>query len=200
MVLWDLEVDKKVMMHPHDFKVSSILFFGANQEYLLSIDNGLKPAIFISEWQTLTRLHQMYLPQPKKNRFVKNFVCNFAINKNMIIIAENYADRYIFSIWEFKSDNLNLLLVNDEENLTNCLRIHIFENSSVLFFALVEKKCIKYWKLDDKRLVLANRIHVKEDIIDAHLSPLTNFLLFLSESGRLYIVNSEAIRYLVKII
>ena len=183
------------MLHPHDFTVSCIMFFGANQEYLLSIDNGLKPAIFISEWQSMTRLHQMYLPQPKKNRFVKNYVCNYSPTANLIILGENCADKYTFSIWEFKPDSLNLLLVNDEENPTNCKRIHFFENSPYVFFALAETRCIKYWKLDEKRLVLANRIHVKEDIIDTQVSPLTNFLLFLSQSGKLFIINSEVNQY-----
>lgn len=193
LILWDLELDKKMMMHPHESEISFIMFFCANQEFLLSLDRGLKPAIFISQWHTLTRLHQIYLPQNRKNQPVVNFTCTYSVTFNSLIIAENYSDRYIFSIWDFKRESLNLLLSNDEEALTHCRRIHIFEHNSSLFFSTVEQRCIKYWKLENKRLTLANRIHMREDIIDTQMSPLTNFLLFLGDSGRLYIINSEVI-------
>ncbi|RZL97930.1 MAG: efflux RND transporter permease subunit, partial [Pedobacter sp.] len=73
------EMDKKLMIHPHDCTVTCIKFFGPNYEYLLSIDGGYKPSIFITEWQTMTRIHQIYLPTQKKNQSVQSFHCTYSI-------------------------------------------------------------------------------------------------------------------------
>ena len=86
-VLWDIDADKKVMLHPHDFAISCVMFFGADQEYFLSIDKGAKPAIFISEWQSLTRLHQLYIPQAQKHRSVRNYICSHSPTTNILILC-----------------------------------------------------------------------------------------------------------------
>lgn len=108
-----------------------------------------------------------------------------------MVIAGNYPAQYTFSIWYFEGEKLDMLLENNEDTLANCLGVHVFEKTSSFAFAIVEKRCIKYWKLDGKKLLLVNRVHVKEDIMDTQLNPDKNFLLFLNEHGRVYIINKE---------
>ena len=179
------------MIHPHDCTVTCVRFVGQNSEYLLSIDSGYKPSIFITEWQSMTRIHQIYLPVSKDNQKVVSFELTYCHKTNIIIIVANYKDHYSLSLWDFKADNLALLASNKEESQEICLGVHVFDDPKSTFFAVAEKKTIKYWRYFNQQLELLHRIHIKEEIVDTAVSNLTQFLLFTTKQGRLYIINKE---------
>jgi len=181
------------MIHPHDNTVTLIKFFGPNQEYLLSVDCGYKPSIYITEWQTMTRIHQVYLPTQKKNEYVKSYSCTYSNKTEILILVENYNDHYSFNLWDFKSKNLILMAKGNEENQENCTGIHLLEESQQFCFAIAEKKTIKYWKYDKQRIELLHKIHVKEEVLDTAVSSLAQFFLFTTKQGRLYIINKEVL-------
>jgi len=191
VTLWDLEMDKKLMIHPHDCTVTCIKFFGPDNEYLLSVDGGYKPSIFITEWQTMTRIHQIYLPTQKKNQSVQSFHCAYSKKRETIILAENYRDQYSLTLWDFKLNNLSLVGTDNDENQEVCLGLHLFDDSHFLDFAVAERRTVKYWRYERERLDLLHRIHVKEDILDSVVSTLAQFFLFTTKQGRLFIINKE---------
>ena len=133
------------------------------------------------------------MPAPKKGTSIVKFRCGYSNQNNVLIIAEIYKDYYTIGLWDFKIDSIGLIMKNEEETSGNLKCIEIFENSSTLFFAMIETKSIKYWKFQYNRMILVNKIHVKDDIVDAKISTLTNFLLFVTDSGRLFIVNDEVL-------
>ncbi len=184
-------MDKKLMIHPHNTTVTLIKFFGPNQKYLLSIDGGYKPSIYITEWETMTRLHQVYLPVQRKGEYVKSYQCAYSNKNEMLILVENYEDQSAFSLWEFKSNSLILMTKNNEENQDLCIGVHLLEDLQHFTFAVAEKRTIKYWKFEKQRIELLHKIHVKEDIINTDVSTLAQVILFTTKPGRLYIINKE---------
>lgn len=179
------------MIHPHDYSVSSVRFFGPEHEFVVSLDCNTKPSIYITEWETMTRLQQVYLPVMKRNRSILNYKIGCSKVHSYIVLAENYSDQYQYSIWDTRADGLSLLVSSEDDNQTNCMKIEVFDVTSSILFAAVEKRCIKYWQYKKDRLELISRTHVKEDIIDSEVSSLSQFCLFVTKSGRMYIINSE---------
>jgi len=179
------------MIHPHDYNVTCVKFCGPENEFIISLDCNYKPSIYITEWQTLTRLHQLYLPIIKKNRPVENYRLGYSARNNILVLVENYRDQHQFSIWDFRAENFNLITSSNDENQSQCLKVEMFDLQNTLQFAVVEKRCIKYWRYQQKSLELVHRIHVKDDILDSEISPLTQFFLFVTRAGKLYIINSD---------
>ena len=184
-------MDKKLMIHPHDSTVTCVKFLGSDHEYILSVDCGYKPAIYITEWQTMTRIHQVYLPVQKKNQPVQSYHCAYSYKNDLLIIVENYKGQYSFSLWDFKLNNFGLIAVNNEENQDICVGVHVFEDPKSLVFAVAETKTVKYWSFEKYKLELLHRIHIKEEILDTAISSLTQFFLFTTKQGQFYIINKE---------
>ena len=124
---------------------------------------------------------------------LKVFSCAYSLN-NVLIIAENYKEQYSFSLWDLKSDSLIMLASHSEDILSECTGINVFDShpgKHELFFAVTEKKMMKYWGFNRQELELVHKIHLKDEILDSTVSPLTQFLLFVTKSGKLCIINKE---------
>lgn len=82
VLLWNLEINKKVRLHNHEREVQ-VIIFGSNSDtdrYLISIDVHLSSNIFISEWETMRRVHDVKVPCPKGNerkRPLKSVIASF---------------------------------------------------------------------------------------------------------------------------
>lgn len=193
VILWDLNTNKKVSVHSHENTVTCVQFIGSNYNYLLSIDSQSTSSLILTHWPSSSLVQSFSMPKIIKDRPVQKYSCSYS-SQNYIIISENYKEQYAFSLWELKSDSLTLLASHREDVLSQCININIFDSQQgryALFFATIEKRTIKYWGYNKQKLELVHKIHVKENILDSIISPLTQFLLFIMEPGKLCIINKE---------
>lgn len=64
-------MDKKVKMHSHDHEIQTLIFCGKKSSLIASVSGGLKVQLFVSEWETLSRLHSVYLPSKHRKNSIK---------------------------------------------------------------------------------------------------------------------------------
>jgi hypothetical protein len=94
--------------------------------------------------------------------------------------------------WEVKNNVINLLFMNDIEQSASCLNLLFFETiKGGLQLAIIEKNCIKYWRFENQKAVLTNRIYIKATIASASISRLTNLLCFVDDLGRGVFMNNQ---------
>jgi hypothetical protein len=72
LLLWDLIMDKKVKMHSHDHEIETLIFCGKRASLIASVSGGLQVQLFVSEWETLTRMHSVYLPSKHRRNQVQS--------------------------------------------------------------------------------------------------------------------------------
>lgn len=66
-------------------------------------------SIFISEWESLRRVHQIYVPHKNRKKPVKSVTANYEKKNNLMFVIENEDDDgYRLSVWEFKNEKLTL--------------------------------------------------------------------------------------------
>ncbi len=161
----------------------------------MSIDSQYRPTLLISEWSSLMLVQQHNLFPNLKDRPVEEYSVAYCA-PNYLVIAEKYKEQYSISLWDLRGDSISLLASHNEDVLSKCKSINIFDSKNskyTFFFAVVEKNTVKYWGYTKatQKLELVNKIHIKDNISDSTISPLTQFLLLVTETGKLCIVNKE---------
>jgi len=69
VLLWDLEMDKKVRVHRHKNDVQGVMFGGDDEEkFLISVDAYLITSLYVTEWANLRNLDPLTLGNPTKKR------------------------------------------------------------------------------------------------------------------------------------
>ena len=197
--------DKKIKLHSnHENQVEQILFVGKENEYLLSLDKKYNVSLFATEIKTFQRITQFYLPLVERDYPLISVSCCF-IN-NLLVINENeFEGGYRTSIWSLNNRNFELLFIKHLETVNFCVNCHFFNKKYVNEYVIIEKSCIKYWKIESNEVSIKNRIHVNENIIQSQINYFSNVLFFLTNIGKIYIINHEVnifnkILLLIKII
>jgi len=193
VVLWNLNTNEKVLIYSHESPVSCIQFVGSNQEFILSIDSQSRPTLLLTHWSTLRKVQQVSIPSEERESPIQGFSCAYNA-PNFLILAEKYRNQYTFTLWDFRTESLSLIASQSEDVMSQCVNVNIFDpikGNFALFFAMVEKRSIKYWGYNKEKLELVHKIHVKDNILDSVISPLTQFLLFVTDAGKLCIINKE---------
>ncbi|EAS02174.2 WD40 repeat protein (macronuclear) [Tetrahymena thermophila SB210] len=197
ILLWDLEVDKKVKLHNHESQVQAVFFGGSlDDKYIISLDGQFKVSIFISEWDSLRRVHQIYVPQKNRKKPVKSVIANYDKKNSLILVLENEDNGgYRLSVWEFKNEKLSLQFISDIDNNSCGLFIDSFNivdqtHSSSTQIAIAEKNCVKYFKiLEQNQVILTNRVHLKENVINMHINQTYNIVVALLHSGKVILID-----------
>ncbi|KAL4440897.1 hypothetical protein ABPG74_009310 [Tetrahymena malaccensis] len=197
ILLWDLEVDKKVKLHNHESQVQAVFFGGSlDDKYIISLDGQFKVSIFISEWDSLRRVHQIYVPQKNRKKPVKSVIANYDKKNNLILVIENEdSGGYRLSVWEFKNEKLTLQFISDIDNNSCGLFIDSFNivdqtHSSSTQIAIAEKNCVKYFKIQEQnQVILTNRVHLKENVINMFINSTYNIVAALLHSGKIILID-----------
>lgn len=167
-----------------------------------SVDGGLHPTMFVTEWESLRRVQQFALPQRTRTAPIQNtimrwelFYSSYSYQSNILGLVQNEAGGgYRLMFWEIKNNAFNLLFLNDIEQSASCLALLFFETIKTdLQLAAVESGCIKYWRFEKNKAILTNRIFVKSPVISASISRLTNLLCVVDEQGRGVFLNSQVL-------
>ena len=187
--------DKKIKIHNHPSRVQSILFCGPNNKYIISLDSGPRVSLFMTEWESLTRIHNFFLSsRSTKKTSVCRVSADYLKQNDLLGVCESDESDggYRISLWEIKNEKLSLLYLSDVEQTAVAHKFTFFPiKMSYVQFATYEAQCIKFWKYLDNKLLLVNRIHVKETVIDSSLNRINSMCYVLTRSGKLFIINDE---------
>ena len=111
-------------------------------------------------------------------------------NQNDVGISNNSG--YVLILYEIKNDSVNQIFSSQLEHSSICQNLLFFESMvSDLQFTTIETNCIKYWTFVNGKVMLNNKIHVKNDITDSSVSKLNSLLLFVDAYGRGIVVNQK---------
>lgn len=109
MLLWDLQYDKKIKMHTHEHQIQNILFAGEDDRYLITLDGYYKVSLFVSEWESLKRITQIYLPDKQRQLPVHSVLSAYNKKSEELVIVENeQKGGYRLSVWTFRNELLDL--------------------------------------------------------------------------------------------
>jgi hypothetical protein len=81
-------MDKKVRMHTHDHEIQILLFCGRKSSLLASLSGGVKVQLFVSEWETLSRRHSVYLPSKHRRSPVKAVYAEYSLERDTLAVIE----------------------------------------------------------------------------------------------------------------
>lgn len=117
LLLWDLTLDKKLRIHTHDTEINAVLF--CDHHLVASISAGTKSQLFITEWQSLNRLHSIYLPSKHRSSPLHSvrLLCH---QSTIFILEQEQQQGYRLSVWKIKLDQLILQYITQLDPSAIC--------------------------------------------------------------------------------
>lgn len=158
-----------------------------------SVDGGLQPTLFVTEWQSQRKILNFPLPHKQRAAPVESVSMRYSYQANILGIVENEAGGgYRLMFWEIKNNIMNLIFLNEIEQSSSCCNLLFFETiRGGLQLATVERTCIKYWQFEAKKATLVHRIHLRSPVVSASVSRLTNLLCVVDQLGRSAFLDSQ---------
>ena len=203
LVYWELSTDKKLYLKYHEGNIGCVKFSKCGN-FLITVDKLSSPHVVIWNIPTLTVHFQSHIPiglnsvtedqkkvnyQANNNNYVQDIFISF-LNESHFILILNVDEKQKIFYFEFKKQ-VNLIFDSTLEIDNYCLGVDSFDNGKS--FATQEAKTIKIWKIDNLKITLTTKIHVKSKLLERSLNicRYLKLIIVISDCGSAFILDEN---------
>ena len=203
LVFWDLNKDEKkyIKHHEGDIGVIKSSFCG---NYIYTVDKLINPTIAV--WSTsrnykllfqnsipLSNVNLQYNIKNENKNQIKEIYLD-CLNDEMLLMIVNVNDKQKLLLFEknyITEISINLTFESNIDVDSSCSGLKCIENDNT--FITQEDKLLKFWYIDNTKLQLQKKVHMKGNLIKQSLQLCNSFkvVLVLTDLGSAILLDTK---------